>query len=185
MSLDFDEFLKGLWGKSDSNKHNWVKWVHRNLSENHCPKCLALDGCWFAEDNHPQHPHHPYCHCVLENIPKSIVESKATAYAAYSKFDPYLFDPDNSYKHGKNKAFESWGYSISDSNWLKEEFEKQGLEKYTSGDYQLGRLNDKGQRISIRIKLSRKDKADIVSFISGWMVYPNGKIQLTTPYGGK
>lgn len=31
----------------------------------------------------------------------------------------------------------------------------------------------------------RKAGEEPVSFISGWMVYPNGRIQLTTPYGGK
>ena len=87
--------------------------------------------------------------------------------------------------HGKNKAFESWGYSVEDSNWLKNEIEKQGLEKYISGDYTLGFLNKDGQRLSIRVEIPRKDRAGMVSFITGWMVYPNGQIQLTTPYGGK
>jgi len=31
----------------------------------------------------------------------------------------------------------------------------------------------------------RKEQTENVSFITGWMVYPNGKIQLITPYGGK
>ena len=141
MSLDFDEFLKGLWGDKKPKNQEWIKWVHRNLSENHCPECLALDGCRFAGENHPWHPHHPYCHCVLDNIPKSVVEEKAEAYAAYSIFDPYLFDPDNSYKHG--------------------------------------------QRISIRVEIPRKNKNEMVSFITGWMVRPNGLIHLNTPYGAE
>ena len=49
----------------------------------------------------------------------------------------------------------------------------------------LGKLNDKGQRISIRIEIVRKDTGSKVSFITGWMVRSNGHIQLTTPYGGK
>ena len=79
MNLDFGEFKKGLWGKDVSDTQDWVKWVRRNLSENHCPECLALDRCWFAGDNHPKHPHHSHCHCVLETIPKSYVENNATA----------------------------------------------------------------------------------------------------------
>ena len=53
------------------------------------------------------------------------------------------------------------------------------------GDYELDRLDDYGQRINIEIKLKRKDKNEYVTFYSGWMVYPNGKIILTTPYGDK
>ena len=185
MDLDFDEFLKGLWGKSDSESQDWVKWVHRNLTENHCPECLVLDGCWFAGNNHPRHPHHQFCHCVLEDLPYERVLNDATSYSSYSKFDPFLFNTKGEYSHGKEKLFKAWGYTVDDSEYLKKEFERQALQKYISGDYQLGLLNDKGQRISIRIKLARKDKADTISFMSGWMVYPNGKIQLTTPYGGK
>ena len=61
----------------------------------------------------------------------------------------------------------------------------KGLEKYVSGDYTLGILNKDGQRLSIRVEIPRKDRAGMVSFITGWMVYPNGQIQLTTPYGGQ
>lgn len=185
MSLDFDEFLKGLWGKSDSNKHNWVKWVHRNLSENHCPECLALDGCLFAGDNHPRYPHHQFCHCSLKEIPKSEVESKATVYADYRKFDPYLFNTEGKETHNKEKLFKSWGYDSTDSSWLKQEIEKQGLKKYISGDYKLGLLNKYGQRISIRIEIPNKNTNDIISFVAGFMVWPNGEIRLITPYGGK
>ena len=45
----------------------------------------------------------------------------------------------------------------------------------------LGELNDYGQRINIEIELPRKDRIGIVKFVSGWMVYPNGRIQLVTP----
>ena len=68
---------------------------------------------------------------------------------------------------------------------MQQEFERQGLEKYINGDYTLGRLNEKGQRISIRVEIPRKDQAGAVSFITGWKVHPNGEIRLTTPYGGR
>ena len=29
-----------------------------------------------------------------------------------------------------------------------------------------------------------KNNDEMVTFISGWMVYPNGKVRLVTPYGG-
>lgn len=74
---------------------------------------------------------------------------------------------------------------ITDAAWMQQEFERQGLEKYINGDYTLGRLNERGQRISIRVEIPRKDQAGTVSFITGWMVHPNGEIRLTTPYGGE
>ncbi|MBQ8451822.1 MAG: hypothetical protein IJ538_03500 [Clostridia bacterium] len=49
----------------------------------------------------------------------------------------------------------------------------------------MGVLDSYGQRLSIKITLNRKDGKGQVTFISGWMVYPNGKILLTTPFGGK
>ena len=85
----------------------------------------------------------------------------------------------------KKKLFNSWGYTIGDAKWLQSEIEKQALQKYINGDYILGKLNKDGQRISIRIEIHRKDTGNMVSFVTGWMVYPNGHIQLTTPYGGK
>ena len=51
---------------------------------------------------------------------------------------------DHGARHGKNRAFESWGYSASDSTWLKNQSEKQALEKYLSGDYMLGKLDRRG-----------------------------------------
>ena len=164
---------------------SWVRWVHQSEGMTHCQECLKLDGCWFLKEKAPMWPHHPYCHCILEPIDYTAVLMDAATYSDYSKFDPYLFDPDNYYKHGKNRAFESWGYIVDDARWLQAEIEKQALEKYIAGDYTLGKLNEDGQRIRIRIEIPRKDGGRMVSFFSGWMVYPNGGLRLTTPYGGK
>ena len=38
-----------------------------------------------------------------------------------------------------------------------------------------------GQRVDIVIEIPRKDREGTVTFISGWMVKPNGKLILTTP----
>ncbi len=113
------------------------------------------------------------------------VMEKSSADCPYSKFDPYLFDPEDFYKHGKSRMLESWGYSVSDSKWLQSEIQKQGLEKYINCDYELGVLNEYGQRISIRVEIPNRTNGGIVSFITGWMVCSNGQITLNTPYGGK
>lgn len=163
----------------------WVRWVHRPQGKTHCEPCLKLDGRLFVRGKSPPCPHHLNCHCILEPVDDTEVLSCAEAYSDYRNFDPYLFDPSGSYGHGKNEAFESWGYFISDSPWLQKEFERQALEKYLSGEYALGKLDKYGQRISIRVTIPRKRGDGSVSFITGWMVEPNGKLRLTTPYGGK
>ena len=137
------------------------------------------------KENKPQIPQHLFCHCVTVDIPFSRVLSEATSECAISKIDPYLFDPKEFYKHGKEKLFKSWGYSIVDAEWLQNEFVTQGLDKYINGQYELGVLNGQGQRISIRVEIPRKDQGGTVSFITGWLIEPNGHIRLTTPYGGK
>ena len=167
------------------NVPEWVKWVHHSEGKTHCPVCLRLDGCYFTKLKHPPHPHHPYCHCTLEDVSHTEVMAKLLVHSDYSKFDPYLFDPNNFYKHGKNRAFESWGYTVEDARWLQAEMERQAKEKYLREEYNLGKLDKNGQRISIRIEIPRKNQEGTVSYISGWMVYPNGEIKLATPYGGK
>lgn len=164
---------------------DWVQWTHHSEGKTHCEECLMLDGCFFTEEAHPPCPHHPYCHCTLELIDYSLVLRNATERSDYGKFDPYLFNTTGIYTHSKEKLFKEWGYNVEDASWLQAEIERQAREKYISGEYQLGKLNDKGQRISIRVTISRRDNGNAVSFITGWMVYPNGRMQLTTPYGGK
>ena len=68
---------------------------------------------------------------------------------------------------------------------LQNEIEQQGLAKYLCGEYTLNKLNHNGQRINITIEIPRKDQSGTVTFTSGWMVEPKGKIRLATPYGDK
>lgn len=105
----------------------------------------------------------------------------AAAYSDYSEFDPYLFNTHGGYTHNKEKLFAQWGYTVADARWLQIEMGRQAFEKYLSGDYILGKLDETGQRISIRIEIPRKDGSGTVSFISGWMLEPGGKLRLTTP----
>ena len=144
-----------------------------------------LDGCLFLEGKTPLWPHLPNCHCTLELVDYAIVLISVSAYSDYSKFDPYLFNTQGKYPHTKELLFASWGYMATDAQWLQAEMERQAMEKYRSGDYKLGKLNVFGQRLNIRIKIPRKNSSGMVSFVSGWMVLPNGKLKLTTPYGGK
>lgn len=144
-----------------------------------------LDGCFFRQGKTPPWPHHPFCHCTLDPIEYAVVLLVASTDSDYSKFDPYLFNTQGRHPHGKEKLFAQWGYTVEDAHWLQAEMEQQAREKYLAGDYQLGKLDDKGQRINIRIEIPKKDGSGTASFVSGWMAYPNGNLRLTTPYGGK
>lgn len=163
----------------------WVEWVHEPGGVIHCLECLQLNGCWFAWEKEPICPHHEKCHCRLEAVDYQVVLANASAYSDYSKFDPYLFNTTGLYFHNKEKLFNEWGYTVDDAKWLQAEMERQAREKYTSGEYELGKLNVFGQRINIVIEIPRKDKEGTVTFLSGWMVEPGGKLKLNTPYGGK
>lgn len=163
----------------------WIQWVHHAEGKTHCSECMVLDGCFFTVSNHPRWPHHLFCHCTLEPLAYTDVLANASAYSDYSKYDPYLFNTSGQYTHRKENLFKEWGYSVEDARWLQAEIERQGREKYAAGEYSLGKLNDNGQRISIRATIPRKDGSGEVSFITAWMVYPNGRIKLVTPYGGK
>ena len=185
MSLEESAFSAAFRDAVGIPQPKWIEWIHVSMGKTHCPTCLRLDKCWFADSKKSPLPQHPFCHCKADPIPFAQVQMEASASSAFSKFDPYLFDPDNYYKHGKNEAFNRWGYYMEDSAWLQKEFEKQALTKYLAGEYTLGKLNENGQRITIRIDLPRKTGSGMVSFQTGWMVYPNGHLQLSTPYGGK
>lgn len=185
-----NEYAKKLFSSS------WVQWVHEGSipaetsaekSENvlkgetskHCAMCLNLNGCCFVVDKCPPQPLHPNCHCQTVNI-SSII---AQAQCPIEKFTKYTFVP--SLIDDKKQLFELWGYDIMDSEYLKQEFERQAKLAYSVGDYELGLLDDFGQRINIKTTLKKKNKNEYITFSSGWMVYPNGKISLTTPYGRK
>ena len=75
----------------------------------------------------------------------------------------------------------AWGYFVDDIPWLKAELERQALEKYLAGDYELDKLDKWGQRIDIQIEILRRLGEGTVTFWSGWLVCPNGHLQMATP----
>lgn len=142
--------------QKSADSPGWVQWAHHPQGKTHCAECLMLDGCFFTEETHPPCPHHPFCHCTLDPIDYAFVLANAAAHSDYSKFDPYLFNTTGTYTHNKEKLFNECGYYAEDASWLQAEMEKQAREKYLSGDYTLGKLNEQGQRLNIRIVIPRK-----------------------------
>ena len=175
---------------------HWVQWIHNGSKpaitsaekdintvigavSSHCAKCLNLNGCCFVKDKCPPKPLHPKCHCYTIDIPSPTTDANCPI----EKFTKYVFVPSNI--NDKYKLFTLWGYDIMDSEYLQKEFERQALIAYSTGNYELGLLNEFGQRIYVNIKLKKRTNNAEITCLSVWMVYPNGKIVLVTPYGGK
>lgn len=176
----------------------WVRWIHEGSSPAytpatkevnivlsalslgmHCPTCLNLNGCCFPKNNMPEYPLHPNCHCSVEPVYNINFAAKCDI----GKFENYIFNTDIKINKGKKSLFESWGYNTNDSKWLQQELIRQAVEKYQNGNFTLNKLDSYGQRINIEIILPRKNNEGFVVFITGWMVYLDGTIILTTPYG--
>lgn len=166
---------------SQEKKEN-AEWAKANNNK-HCAVCLNLNGCCLPVDvieNKMKFPFHEKCHCYV--VPTNNLE--ITAESPLSKFEGYVFNPEYM-QNGKNELFWEWGFVKEDSASLCAELANQAEKSYIDVDFELGKLDNYGQRLSIRVKLHRKDRFEEVSFISGWMLYPDGKIILATPYGGK
>ena len=58
------------------------------------------------------------------------------------------------------------------------------MDKQEETQLYLGGVKNKTEAERVEF-LKKKNKNEYVTFQSGWMVYPNGRIVLTTPYGGK
>lgn len=139
----------------------------------------VLSGDYFPSFNMPLYPQHPHCDCMLFSISKPT--SQTVASCALEKFIGYIFRQDKS--KGKTELFESWGYTIDDSENLKSEYEKQAKQKYMSGDYSLQLLDVHGQRLTIAIELKTKNRN--VKIKTGWMMHPLGLITCATPFTGE
>ena len=153
---------------------------------NHCLECSVLSGCYFVNYKLPKKKAegngllHPNCDCIFLNIQKPT--NQVIADCNIAKFKNYIFG-EKYISNGKMELFKKLGFNKEDSEYLKQEFDRQARENYLNGDYKLGKLDKFGQRIDIKIKLQSKIRNNI-ELITGWMIKPLGKIVCTTPLGG-
>ena len=179
-----------------SNPDGWIKWFHSGIPDEpewqrkivraiaalfgHCMECTALSGCYFKDDisRCPERPRHTNCDCEKINTGAP----RAVAYCDINKFTGYIFS-DKYASNGKRDLFKQLGFTNQDSEVLKSEYERQAREKYISGNYWLGKIDSNGPRMNIEINFAHPDR-DLISFVSGWMIRPNGQITCNTPLGG-
>ncbi len=170
--IEWDHFLV-------PNKPDWLRDLIRNVIAlfGHCMTCSALDGCYLITNKTPNNPLHENCDCKKIDINFNKVKINASADCDIRKFTEYVFANTQASK-GKNKIFYDLGFDISDSKYLQAEFCRQAKFQYLSGKYILKNLDRRGQRLAIPITIKN------VNFYSGWLLYPEGKIKNTTPFGG-
>ena len=107
-----------------------------------------------------------------------------TAICPIEKFKEYIFSDKEKYvSNGKIQLFRDLGFTKEDSEYLKMEFDVQAKNKYLSGDYEIGRLDEYGQRINITITVNSATRENI-NLVTGWMIHPLGKITCNTPLAG-
>ncbi|GMV20002.1 MAG: hypothetical protein AMXMBFR56_82260 [Polyangiaceae bacterium] len=118
---------------------------------------------------------------IAEGIPRM---SAQPAHAPSEKFSRYIFK--SGADHGKDAAFRKLGYGKEHSGELAELWERQALEKYSRGEYTLGKADKWGQRIDIEIELHGVgEAAGKVSYMrSGWMRKSDGTLTLNTAFSG-
>ena len=178
-----NRFVKWVhWGVPDEEGEEREKVRERLKGLGHCSPCTVLSGCYFVKPKLPKRKAdgdgllHPHCDCSLKNLSNPIVQ----AYCVIGKFSGYIFSEKYA-KNGKKALFESFGYTIENSEWLKTEYERQAKQKYANGDYLIRGLDPKyGQDINIVIDLTTSTGRN-VQFISGWKVHPLGLITCNTP----
>ena len=175
-----------MWGVPDEEGKEREERRNDLKTLGHCKPCTVLSGCYFVKSRLPKKNAegdgllHPHCDCKLSGIAKP--NEKITAICPIEKFTGYIFS-DKYIDNGKLQLFKDLGFTIENSEDLKMEFDVQAKQKYANGDYEIGKLDEHGQRISIAITVNSTTRENI-KLITGWMVYPLGKIVCTTPLGG-
>ena len=143
--------------------------------------CDKFNGCYFIVKQMPKYPQHLRCQCRLEKIAKPIPYITANATCDIRKFMGYIFDEGKN--KGKKELFESWGYTIEDSEYLQQLYISQAIKKYCDGEYQYAGVNDYAAKISITITLINQE--GVQQYVNTiWKLKGKGEIELITPYSG-
>ncbi len=161
------------------NENDWVEWIAQK--NDFLDNCDKLDRCYFIVKHMPAFPQHVNCRCRLEKIAKPIPNVTAKPYADIRKFTEYVFREKGN--RGKKELFENWGYTVEDSEYLKELFLSQAIEKYCNGEYEYKGMGGYYPRIETVIELKTKNQKEL-QIKTGWSLLPKGEIKMSTPFSG-
>ncbi len=141
-----------------------------------CALCVALNDTVFKNNNKPEY-YHPNCKCKTKEY--NLKEVKLDF--PLRKITNYLF-----VKPDKRAIMESMGYYPEDAEYVYNLIAQNAKNKFLKGDYSLGLLNDKGQKVNIVLEIKGKGikKGKVYKFKTGWTAYPYGCLHNNTPHGG-
>lgn len=171
-----ERLLKNFLSLKEDDWIEWIAWP--NDWQDDCDK---FNGCYFIVKQMPKYPQHPKCMCKLNKIAKPIPYITANATCDIRKFTEYIFS--DKYDDGKKELFESWGYTIEDSEYLQQLYISQAIQKYCNGEYRYAGVNNQTAKISITITLTNKDGVE-QHINTIWKLGQKGKIDLIAPYSG-
>ncbi|MCL2621607.1 MAG: hypothetical protein FWD32_01075 [Firmicutes bacterium] len=147
-----------------------------------CAMCVSVNQCIYYNqiDKRPKIPQHPHCKCNHSEKPNPTTQNLKVTFEI-EKITKYLFVDES-----KKKLFESMGYTKDDAQLVYDMILTSCVNNFCSANYELNKHNIHGQRITIPctimgkgVKLGRQ-----YSFVTGWVLYPDG-IKNNTPFGGK
>lgn len=165
----------------------------------HCVKCVVVNECWFKNEkgkkpeqfdyttyssdllkklNGTDGLYHPHCHCQEIPIVEPTEESVRIVVLREKVDDMY---------RRKCGLITAWGYTVESKEIFKEKLVNSVMQKYLNGDYSIFKYDEFGFRITIIASVPGMNEKEgkIYRFQTGFMVYPNGRIENTTIFGGK
>lgn len=173
--------------------------VDAEVVKPHCAKCVVVNQCWFKNEKSKKPErfdyttpstevleklkgddglYHPHCHCEEKAIANP-TEKTLKIVVENTKVDDFF--------RRKNGLAISWGYTEKDKSIFKDSFISSTQLKYLIGDYSIFKYDEFGFQITIIASIPgiNEKQGKTYKFQTGFMIYPNGKIQNTTIYGGK
>ena len=116
---------------------------------------------------------HKWCHCKEVPLPPLDIDD-------IDIIIEYLF-------RAKSDWVAALGYDPSDRNKFVDELKKKTKKGYVNGDYIIQDYTKYGVKIRVVASIdgAHKDRKKEYKVIGSYMVFPNGKIKMNTPMGGK
>ena len=171
---------------------SWIEWYHQGIpdevgperemvrlemfAQDHCLECTSMDACYYAKAKMPDYRPHGGCHCKIFDVDFSVVKENAWVECDIKKFTEYIFNKGHPQNGGKYELFTSWGYDITDSEYLRDEIMSQAIDQYLSGNYEIRGNSGYGTIVKITVNVDGR------IFGTGWIIQPKGGIKNTTPY---
>lgn len=188
MSNFFENYKDVLTNIFDTKDNGWV--IRRNVSPlniencngearkddetNTCEICVALNETIFRNTNKPDY-YHPHCKCKDEKVNLHDVKLDFPM----KKLTHYLFVDEN-----KSAMMKSMGFYPQNAEKLYEIISENVKQHFLTNKYFLKTLDNHGQRICVYYTILglNDNTGQIFNCHSACVVWPNGKLRISTPF---